>query len=149
MSGLSQLLETGLSGLSAATEAMQAIANNTANVSTPGYNVESVNQTELPGANAGPGSGTLVTSIGHGFDQFLYQQGVGAASASQAAQVVETNAQNLAALFPVASGGSGGWDRRSTAFSRLRTRLPRTRRVLRTARHSWVRPSRLRRISGP
>jgi flagellar hook-associated protein 1 FlgK len=108
MSGLSLLLETGLSGLSAATDAMQAVANNTANVSTPGYNVESVNQTELPGAGSGPGSGTQVTSIGRGFDQFLYQQGVTAASASQAAQTVETNAQNLTALFPVASGGSGG-----------------------------------------
>jgi flagellar hook-associated protein 1 len=108
MSGLSLLLETGLSGVSAATEAMQTIANNTANVSTPGYNVESVNQTELPGTDSGPGSGTQVTSIARGFDQFLYQQGVQASSANQAAQVIETNAQNLTALFPVASGGAGG-----------------------------------------
>src|ERR1700761_2451638 len=101
MSGLSLLLDAGLAVLSAATEAMQAVANNTANVSTPGYNVESVNQTELPGAGAGPGSGTQVTSTSRGFDQFLYQQGVAAASTSQAAQVVETNTQNLTALFPV------------------------------------------------
>jgi flagellar hook-associated protein 1 len=108
MSTLLQLLETGLSGVSAATEAMATVANNTANVSTPGYNVESVNQTELPGSGGGPGTGTEVTSIQRGFDQFVYQQGVAATSSNQAAQVVETNAQNLAALFPVASGGSGG-----------------------------------------
>ncbi len=108
MSGLSQLLQTGLSGLSAATEAMQTVANNTANVSTPGYNAQSVHQTELPGADGGPGSGTDVTSIERAFDQFLYQQGVQASSANQAAQVVQTNAQSLAAIFPVASGGAGG-----------------------------------------
>jgi flagellar hook-associated protein 1 len=108
MSSLLQLLETGLSGVSAATDAMATVANNTANVSTPGYNVESVNQTELPGSEGGPGTGTEVTSIQRGFDQFVYKQGVAAASDNQAAQVVETNAQNLASLFPVASGGSGG-----------------------------------------
>jgi flagellar hook-associated protein 1 len=108
MSGLSQLLQTGLSGLYAATEAMATEANNTANVNTPGYNAESVDQIELPTLDTGLGSGTEVTSIQRAFDQFLYQQGVQAGSANQAAQVVETNAQNLAALFPTASGGSGG-----------------------------------------
>jgi flagellar hook-associated protein 1 len=108
MSGLAQLFETGLSGLTAATEAMATVSNNTANVSTPGYNVESVNQTEVPGFAGGPGNGTEVTSIQRGFDQFAYQQGVEATSANQAAQVVETNAENLTSLFPVASGGSSG-----------------------------------------
>ena len=55
MTGLTQILQIGLSGLSAATEAMQTVSNNTANVNTPGYNVESVNQTELPGISGGPG----------------------------------------------------------------------------------------------
>ena len=108
MSGLSQLLQTGLSGLSAASEALQTVANNTANVNTPGYNVQSVNQTELPGTAGGPGAGTDVTSIQRAFSQFLFQQGVQASSANQAAQVIESNAQNLAAIFPVASGGAGG-----------------------------------------
>ncbi len=108
MNGLSQLLQTGLTGVSAATEAMQTVANNTANVNTPGYNVQSVNQTELPGTAGGPGSGAEVTSIQRAFSQFLFQQGVQASSANQAAQIVESNAQNLAAIFPVASGGAGG-----------------------------------------
>jgi flagellar hook-associated protein 1 len=108
MSGLSQILQTGLSGLYAATEAMATEANNTANVNTPGYNAEAVNQVELPGLDAGLGSGTEVTSIQRAFDQFLYQQGVQASSANQSAQVVQTSAQNLAALFPTESGGSSG-----------------------------------------
>jgi flagellar hook-associated protein 1 len=108
MSGLSQLVQTGLTGVSAATEAMQTVANNTANVSTPGYNAQSVNQVELPGVDGGPGAGTEVTAIQRAFDQFLYQQGVQASSANQAAQIVQTNAQNLASLFPTASGGAGG-----------------------------------------
>jgi flagellar hook-associated protein 1 len=108
MSGLSQILQIGLSGLSAATEAMQTVSNNTANVDTAGYDVEFVDQTELPGLDGGAGSGALVTSIEQAFDQFLYQQGVQATSANQSAQIVQTNAQNLAALFPTGSSDSSG-----------------------------------------
>ena len=70
--------------------------------------MQSVNQTELPGTAGSPGAGTDVTSIQRAFSQFLFQQGVQASSANQAAQVIESNAQNLAAIFPVASGGAGG-----------------------------------------
>src|SRR5215469_5300754 len=104
MPGLTQLLQIGLSGLSAASDGMQTVSNNTANVNTPGYNVESVNQTELPGVEGGPGLGTDVTSVQRAFDQFAYQEVIGAGSANQAAQVVQTNSQNLTAIFPVASG---------------------------------------------
>ena len=74
MSGISELLNAGISGLQAALEAMQAVSNNTANVNTPGYNVESVQQTEVPSVGGQPGSGTEVTSIQRAFDQFIYQQ---------------------------------------------------------------------------
>jgi len=108
MPGLTQLLQIGLSGLSAASEGMQTVSSNTANVNTPGYNVESIDQTELPGSDGGPGLGTDVTSVQRAFDQFAYQEVIGASSANEAAQVVETQSQDLAALFPVASGGAGG-----------------------------------------
>ncbi len=39
MSGLTQALNIGVTGLDAASEAMQTVSNNTANVNTPGYNV--------------------------------------------------------------------------------------------------------------
>ncbi|MGC2200793.1 MAG: flagellar hook-associated protein FlgK, partial [Stellaceae bacterium] len=108
MTGLTQLLQTGLSGLSAAAEGMQTVANNTANVNTPGYNIEAINQAELPPVEGGVGGGADVTSVQRAFDQFIYQDIVRASSSNQAANVVQANAQNLAAIFPVASGGAGG-----------------------------------------
>ncbi len=108
MAGLTQLLNTGVSGITAATEAMQTVSNNTANINTPGYNVQSVNQAQLPGVGGSPGNGAYVTSIQRGFDQFIYQEMVRAGSVHQAAQLTQSNAQNLTAIFPVASGGTNG-----------------------------------------
>ena len=116
MSGLSQLINTGWSGLDAATKAMETVSNNTANVNTPGYNVQSVQQVEVPGLPNGAGVGTDVTSIQRAFNQFVFSQLVSAGSANQAAQVAQNSAQNLAAIFPVASGGAGDSARRSPAF---------------------------------
>jgi flagellar hook-associated protein 1 FlgK len=108
VTGLTQLVNTGWSGLNAATQAMETISNNTANVNTPGYSVESVSQAEISGLGGGPGTGTNVTSIQRSFNQFVFEQLVAASSANQAAQVGQSNAQNLTAIFPVASGGAGG-----------------------------------------
>src|SRR5205823_3282466 len=107
MTGLTQLVQIGLTGLSAAAEGMQTVANNTANVNTPGYNLQSIRQTELPGDD-GVGHGTNVASVQRAFDQFIHQETVRASSVNQAAQVVQSSARNLAAIFPVASGGAGG-----------------------------------------
>lgn len=111
MTGLSQLINIGLSGLSAATEGMQTVSNNTSNVNTPGYDVESLNQVALPGSGGPPGNvgtGANVTSIARGFDQFIFNQLVQATSANQAAQTIQTNASSLASIFPIGSGGAGG-----------------------------------------
>jgi len=119
MTGLSQLVNIGLSGLSAAQEGMQTVSNNTANVNTPGYNVESINQVELPGTGGPSGSvgaGTDVTSIQRAFDQFVYQEMIGATATNQAAQIMQTNTSNLASIFPVASGGAGGLGAALTNF---------------------------------
>ena len=116
MSGLSQLINTGWSGLDAATQALETVSNNTANVNTPGYNVESVQQTELPGVSGEPGLGTQVTSIQRAYDQFVFDQMVGATSTNQAAQVTQSNAENLSAIFPIASGGAGGLGASLTSF---------------------------------
>jgi flagellar hook-associated protein 1 FlgK len=107
MTGLTNLVQIGLSGLTAASEAIETVSNNTANVNTPGYDAQSVKQTERLGTD-GVGSGTDVSSIQRAFDQFVDREVVQANSANQAAQVVQTNSQAIAALFPVASGGAGG-----------------------------------------
>jgi flagellar hook-associated protein 1 FlgK len=116
MSGLGQLLSTGVTGLQAAIQAMETVSNNTANVNTPGYNVESVVQSELRGLDTGPGIGTEVSGVRRAFNQYAYQALVQAGSANQAAQTVQTNAQNLATIFPVASGGAGGLGASLTTF---------------------------------
>jgi flagellar hook-associated protein 1 len=116
MSGLSQVINTGWTGLEAATAALETVSNNTANVNTPGYNVESVQQSELPGSLDQPGSGAEVTSIQRAFDQFVFDQLVGATSTNQAAQVTQDNAEQLTAIFPVSSGGSGGLSSNITSF---------------------------------
>jgi flagellar hook-associated protein 1 len=119
MSGLTQALNIGVSGLSAASEGMQTVSNNTANVNTPGYNIESINQVEMLGTNVpagGLGLGTDVTSVQRGFSQFVYQQIVQATSTNQAAQTILSNAQNLASMFPVASGGANGLGAILSAF---------------------------------
>lgn len=116
MTGLSQLISTGATGLDAATQALETVSNNTANVNTPGYNVESVRQVEAPGLPGGVGVGTNVTSIQRAFDQFVFAQTLSAGSANQAAQIVQTNAQTLSAMFPVASGGAGGLGASLTSF---------------------------------
>jgi flagellar hook-associated protein 1 len=108
MSNLAQIAEIGGSGIEAATTAMQTVSENTTNANTPGYDVENVQQVELPGYGISPGGGAEVTSVQRAFDQFVYQAVVQASSVNQAAQVVQTNSQNLAAAFPVSSGGAGG-----------------------------------------
>jgi flagellar hook-associated protein 1 len=109
--GLTTVLDIGSSGLTAATEGMQTVSNNTANVNTPGYNQEVLNQTFLPSTDmpaGGLGMGTDVTSIERVFNQFIFQQIVGATSTNSAAQLIQNNAQDLSSIFPVASGGEGG-----------------------------------------
>jgi flagellar hook-associated protein 1 len=125
MTGLTQLLNVGASALDAATQGMQTVSNNTANANTPGYNLESINQVSLPGTQypaGGIGMGTEVTSVQRAFNQFVFQEIIGATATNQAAQVVTSNAQNLAAIFPVASGGANGiGDAISTFFSDINT----------------------------
>lgn len=116
MSGLTQIINTGWTGLDAATQGLETVSNNTANVNTPGYNVESAQQAPLPGALNQPGLGTQVTSIQRAFNQFIFAQMVTATAASQAAQTAQNSAQNLTAIFPVASGGAGGLSASLTAF---------------------------------
>jgi flagellar hook-associated protein 1 len=116
VTGLSQLINSAWTGLDAATQALATVSNNTSNVNTPGYDVESVQQAALPGASGEPGLGTEVTSIQRAFDQFVFSQMVGATSSNQAAQVAQNNAQNLASIFPIASGGAGGLGAALTSF---------------------------------
>lgn len=111
MTGLTQVLNVGISGIEAATQGMQTVSNNTANVNTPGYNMETINQVALNGVDmpaGGLGAGVNVTSVQRAFNQFVYQEILGATATNQSANTVLSNTQNLAGIFPVASGGANG-----------------------------------------
>lgn len=111
MGGINQVLDSALSGLLAAQEGMATEANNTSNVNTPGYAVEGLNQietTSITGPIGGIGTGTSVASIQRSFDQYVYQEMVGADSTNRAAQVVLSGTNSLSSVFPLASGGAGG-----------------------------------------
>ena len=108
MSGLTQILQIGLSGLSAATEGMQTVSNNTANVNTPGYNVESVNQTELPGIDGGPAQGTNLTSIQRLLTNSPFRRWWGHLRPIRRLRWYRPARRILSGIFPVASGGAGG-----------------------------------------
>ena len=116
MAGLGQIISTGWTGLDAASQGLATVSNNTANVNTAGYNVETVQQAGLPGTANQPGLGTQVTSIQRAYSQFIFAQMVSANSASQAAQTAQNNTENLTAIFPIASGGAGGLGASLTAF---------------------------------
>lgn len=116
MTGLSQLIDAGWSGINAAAQALATVSNNTANVNTPDYSVESVQQSEQPGQLGQPGLGVDVTSIQRAYNQFVFAQLVGANSANQAAQVAQNNSEIVTAIFPIASGGAGGLGASLTSF---------------------------------
>jgi flagellar hook-associated protein 1 len=116
MTGLNSVINSAWSGLNAATEAMATEASNTSNVNTSGYDVESVQQTELDGGSDQPGLGTEVTSIQRSYNQFVFSQLIDATSSNQAAQTVEDYAEQLSSIFPVASGGVGGLSDSLTTF---------------------------------
>src|SRR5580704_13670559 len=114
--GLGSIINNAWTGLEAATESISTVSNNTANVNTSGYDVESVQQAALDGGTGEPGLGTQVTSIQRSYNQFVFSQLVNATSSNQAAQTVQGYAQQLSAIFPVASGGSGGLSDSLTTF---------------------------------
>ena len=116
MSGLSQIINTGWTGLNAASQALETISNNTANVNTPGYNVESVQQSEVPSLPGQNGLGVQVNSIQRSFDQFVFGQMVSANSANEAAQTTQNSMDSLGSIFPIASGGAGGLSASITSF---------------------------------
>ncbi|HTX23247.1 MAG TPA: flagellar hook-associated protein FlgK [Steroidobacteraceae bacterium] len=81
---MADILSTSVSGLLAFQQALDVTSNNVANVSTPGYDVETANFAEEPGqgtASGYIGSGVDVASVTRAYNAFLAQQ-VNASQAS-------------------------------------------------------------------
>lgn len=119
MVGLTGAIDAGLSGIMAATDAIETTSSNTANANTSGYAVERPVQVTNAGNPNVPGSvgdGTDVLSIGRGFNQYAYSQMVQATSAMEAAQTVQSGVSDLSGVLPVASGGAGGLGSHVSSF---------------------------------
>ncbi len=133
MIAMADLLQIAASGLSAATQGMQVVSNNTANVNTPGYNAQSLTQTELVGAPGGVGVGTEVTAIARAFDQFVSQQVTSASAATRRRRRCKPMRRMFRRCFRWRRAGQGALVRRSTASFRRQTSSPPIRRALPTA----------------
>ncbi len=74
---MGDILSTSVSGLLAFQQALDVTSNNVANVSTPGYNVETTNFSEAPGQGTSSGyigSGVDVASVTRAYNAVLAQQ---------------------------------------------------------------------------
>ena len=90
MSGISGIVNTALTGLQAAQNALQVTGNNIANVNTPGYSQENIVQsTTTPTFMGGQyyGNGTQITTVQRSYSSFLQGQ-VWSATASASGQAM-------------------------------------------------------------
>lgn len=106
MSGISGIVNTALTGLQAAQDALQITGNNIANVNTPGYSQENVVQSNaIPTFIGGQyyGNGTQIASVQRSYSRFLQGQ-VWTATASASGQA--TLSSSLQQVLGVLSSGS-------------------------------------------
>ncbi|MFA7496252.1 MAG: flagellar hook-associated protein FlgK [Acidithiobacillus sp.] len=106
MSGISGIVNTALTGLQAAQDALQITGNNIANVNTPGYSQENVVQSNaIPTFIGGQyyGNGTQIASVQRSYSSFLQGQ-VWTATASASGQA--TLSSSLQQVLGVLSSGS-------------------------------------------
>ena len=103
---MSNLLNIGASGLTAAQVALNTVGNNISNVNTPGYSRQTVQQTEnitTGGANYTIGSGVSVQSVQRAYSDFL----TGALWNSNAGLQRATTYNNLATTLNSTLSASG------------------------------------------
>ncbi len=106
MSGVSGLINNSLSGLQAAQEALQVTGNNIANVNTPGYSQETVQQSTVTPSFVGGqfyGNGTQVSNVQRAYSSFLQSQ---VWTATAGASGSSTLNQGLQQILGVLSSGS-------------------------------------------
>ncbi len=105
MSGISGIVNTALTGLQAAQNALQVTGNNIANVNTPGYSQENVIQSStVPTFLGGQyyGNGTQIAAVQRSYSSFLQGQ-VWTATASASGQA--TLSSSLQQVLGVLSSG--------------------------------------------
>jgi flagellar hook-associated protein 1 FlgK len=95
MSGISNAINTALSGLELFEAGITAVSNNLANQSTPGYAVESVDAQAAPGAAGQPGNGVTTATVTRAASGFAASLLNTATTQNAAAQAQATNLTSL------------------------------------------------------
>ncbi len=112
---LNSVLGAATSGLFAAQTQLKVVSDNIANVDTPGYAREVVNQTPVSGSDLA--GGVQVGAITRSVDQFLQQANLAAASQSGAAGAMSSMLDQAQALFGDPSTGAGYFSQLERTFS--------------------------------
>jgi flagellar hook-associated protein 1 FlgK len=103
------------SGLEADRAAMDAIADNLSNVSTPGYAAESATLTTSPSGDLlGIGSGVTVLNIGQASDAVLNADSMAAAASSASSSALQQVLGTVQSIFP--EPGANGLSAQLTSF---------------------------------
>ncbi|MBU2766764.1 flagellar hook-associated protein FlgK [Acidithiobacillus ferrivorans] len=121
---LNSILQIGLSGILADTNALQTASNNVANESTPGY----VNETPVFSANASQvssfgslGNGVHTQSIQRSFSSYAQSQVLNANAVASGFSTQQTVLNSLSSIFPVSSGQTGLAQSMSEFFASVQT----------------------------
>lgn len=104
----SDIFAIGVSGLQAAQIGLATTGHNIANASTPGYSVQTVDQTSAGGQDFGSGfigKGTAVNAVVRAYDSFLTQQTNTAQSNSSLYSTYSTQISQINNLFADSTAG--------------------------------------------
>lgn len=108
MGGISGLVSNSLTGLEAAQQALQVVGNNIANVNTPGYNNEVVQQVQQTSTLLGQltlGNGTQIQNVVRSYNSYLQGQVWSSTAAASGASTYNTELQSVVNL--IAGSGAG------------------------------------------
>ena len=112
---LNSILGAASSGLIAAQTQLKVVSDNIANVNTPGYAREIVNQQAVTGSDLA--GGVLTGEITRSVDQFLQQAGLTAAAMSGSAGAMSNLLDQAQALFGDPSTSTGYFSQLEQAFA--------------------------------
>ncbi len=119
MSSLSNILNIATSGLQAAQAGLGAVSNNVANVNTPGYVRETINQTTFDAGGAG--AGVDLTGFTRQINQFLQSANFGAQAGSGSASIENTYLDQAQSLFGDPTSSSSFFGQLDSIFSSFST----------------------------
>jgi flagellar hook-associated protein 1 len=115
MTTLGSILQTSSAGLAAAQTGINTVSNNVANLNTPGYVREVVDQGSI--ANLGLGSGVSVTGVVRAANQFLQNTSLAASGTAGLTNAVSNTLSQAQALFGDPTSTTSYFNQLNTVFA--------------------------------